>query len=87
MFNNKDKKRINAARSKRPSVMATPVGRLGSHRYTLPDLGPRPGWSLYTNRQDPVVTVAAGSDTTGAELYMYVLSYPAGLCDGVDKMS
>ena len=46
--------------------MATPIGRPRPQPYTLPDLRRRPGQSLYTGRQDPVVTEAArsGSDPT-----------------------
>ena len=45
--------------------MATPIGRLGPHPYTLQDLRRCPDRTVYTDRQEPVVAVAtrSGSDT------------------------
>ena len=47
--------------------MATPVGRIGSSPYSLPDLRRRPGRSFfYTSPLDPVVTKAARSGSVPA---------------------
>ena len=50
-----------------PSVMATPVGRIGSSPYSLSDLRRRPGRSFfYAEPLDPVVTKAARSGSVPA---------------------
>ena len=54
--------------------MATPNSRLGPHCYNLPDLRRCPGRSIYTDRQDPVVTVAArsGRDSRGVRAFLCI---------------
>ena len=50
-----------------PSVMATPVGRIGSSPYSLPDLRWRPGRSfLYTGPLNPIVTKVARNGSVPA---------------------
>ena len=50
-----------------PSVMATPVGPIGSSSSSLPDLRRHPGRSFfYTGPLDSVVTKAALSDSVPA---------------------
>ena len=50
-----------------PNVMATPVDRIGSSPYSLPNLRRRPGRSFfYTGPLDPVVTKAARSGSVPA---------------------
>ena len=53
--------------------MAMSISRPGPHPYTLPDPRRRSGRSEYTDRQDPVITVAARSvsDTVAACVTIY----------------